>query len=392
MPSRVLSFSLVLLFLIGAPSVARAGEKLTIAVHERDNLQHLVLWTAMAKAAPLFEREGVDVEIVVPAKGTTPDAMVARGEADAAILAPGAYLHLVSEKAPIVIVANVFRNDGYALVVRRAVAEARKVTGEGAIRDRLAALKGATIGVPAAAFGRFKALLASQGLDIDKDVKAEVLLARHQETSFRDAKVDAIFVATPALDKAVIAAGGVVVVNDARGEVPELANRQTHVMAVSQRVLAQRRPVIAAAVRAIAAAEKRIHTSPGDVAADLAKSMPARDAKEIEAVVRLYEPAVPDSPEVRAQDLAPALALIPESIPKPNIAGIDLAPFVATDLAASSSSGSRFGSVPSLAWIGIAAAVLSVVALVVVSRRRRRVSASGSTPSERRKGSAGNRP
>lgn len=390
MPSRVVSIVLVLLFLIGAPSMARAGEKLTIAVHEKDNLQHLVLWTAMAKATPLFEREGVDVEIVVPAKGTTPDAMVARGEADAAILAPGAYLHLVSEKAPIVIVANVFRNDGYALVVRRAVADERKVTGDGSVRERLAALKGAKIGVPPPAFGRFKALLASQGLDVDKDVKAEVLLARDQETSFRDAKVDAIFVATPALDKAVIAAGGVVVVNDARGEVPELANRQTHVMAVSQRVLAERRPVVAAAVRAIAAAEKRIHASPGDVAADLARAIPSRDAKEIEAIVRLYEPAVPESPEVRAQDLGPALALIPESIPKPNIAGIDLAPFVANDLASTTKSSSR-SAVP--LWIPILGAAIGLVATVLLRRRfRRRLSASRSTPSEPRKGSAGNRP
>ena len=103
----------------------------------------------------------------------------------------------------------------------------------------------------------------------------------------------------------------------------------------------ERREAVIAAVRAIADAEKRIHAAQAEAVDALVHEFPARDRGELEAAVRLYEPGVPETPEVRAQDLAPALALIPESVPKPELAGIDLAPFVASDIAAAASSGDR---------------------------------------------------
>jgi hypothetical protein len=160
--------------------------------------------------------------------------------------------------------------------------------------------------------------------------------------------------------------------------VPELANRQSNVRLVSGQLWAKRREVALAAVRAIAEAETRIHTAQAEVVDALARELPSRDRRELETIVRLYEPSVPATPEVRAQDLAPALALIPESVPKPELAGIDLAPFVASGVvspppatkaanatAAAPASGAR---VP---WLAIALGALVLVAILFVVRSRR---------------------
>jgi NitT/TauT family transport system substrate-binding protein len=362
-------FALVLGLAIVLPRSALAEpQHVKVVAAEKDNLQYLAFW--VAKAGGFFEREGVQVEIsVVEPKAPLPiEASLEKGQADAALLSPTAYLRAIAARAPVVVVANLFANDPYALVVRRDVADARKLSVDGPLRDRLAALKGITVGVPPPAFGRFRSLLVTQGLDIDKDVSAEILLARDQVGALERKKVEAMFVATPALENAVASANAVVAVSLPQGEVNELAVRQANVLAVSRAMLTERREVVISVVRAIAQAEKRIHEAQGEAVEALARELPARDRRELEAAVRLYEPAVPQTPEVRAQDLPPALALIPENVPKPDLAGIDLAPFVAPDLLGSTT------TTPSLRTIAaaVAPAFALVLVLVIVRRRHRR--------------------
>jgi ABC-type nitrate/sulfonate/bicarbonate transport system substrate-binding protein len=369
----VFAFVLVLVVVLAPARSARAGEPLKVLVPDTENLQYLAFWTAKADGS--FTKEGVDVEVVVappPQRGKAPiDSALESGEVDAALLAPPVYLRMIAAKAPIVVVANLFRNDPYALLVRREIVETRNIAVDPtpvAVRERVAGLKGLAIAYPPAGYGRLKALLDTQGVDIDKDLKATALLSRDQPTPFKDKGVDAVYLLSPHLENAVAAGPGVVVVNQARGEVAELANRQTNVLVVTRRALTARRDVIIAAVRAIAAAETRIHTAQGqaEVVEALAREMPARDRRALEAAVRLYEPAIPTTPDVRAEDLAPALALIPDSVPKPELAGVDLAPFVATDIAASAAAPRRSRWYP----IAIGAAVL--LALFGVIRRRAR--------------------
>lgn len=368
---RVPVLALVFFFALLLPSSALARETLKVVVPEKENLQYLVFWAA--KGLGSFERQGIDLEISAappPSKGTPPiDASLEKGEIDAAVVAPSAYLRMIGAKAPVVVVANLFANDPYALVVRREVADARKLSPDAPVRDRIAGVKGMTIGYAPAAFGRLRSLLATQGLDIEKDVKATVLLARHQRAAFKESAIDAVYLASPHLEETLAGSGAMVLVNQARGEVPELANKQTNVLVVSRRVLETRRDVVVAAVRAIAEAEERIHSAQAEVVDALARELPGRDRAQLAAAVALYEPAVPRSPEVHAQDLVAALAVIPEGVPKPVLAGIDLAPFVASDLApAAVATKAASRSIP---WLAIGLGVFALFAIVLVIRRRR---------------------
>lgn len=358
------------LVLLSAKSV-QARERLKVAVPDKENLQFVVFWAA--KAGGNFDREGIELEVVEVASNAAVniDALLEKGEIDGAIMAPPAYLRMIAARAPIVLVANLFSNDPYALIARRETVDSRAIATEAPVRQRVAALKGLTIGYPPAAYGRLRALLASQGLDIEKDVKTQVLLARHQSGAFREKGLDAAYLATPHLERVVARENAVVVVNQARGDIPELANRQTHVLAVSRRTWGERRPAVTAAVRAIATAEKQLKGADASLIDALARQFPTRDRQEVETLVTLYEPGVPANPEVRMQDIAPALALIPEGVPRPDLNGIDLAPFVASDVArpgaaayTASPSGPR--------WVVIVLAVFVLGAVVLIVRRRRK--------------------
>ncbi|MBX3192803.1 MAG: ABC transporter substrate-binding protein [Labilithrix sp.] len=312
-------------------AVALAGDKLKVIVPDHENLQYTSFW--VAKAGGFFEREGLEVELVVAPKPANAETMFAQGAAEAAVLPPTMYLRLIAEKKPIVLVANLLRNDPNALVVRREILAERRLTSEMPLRDRVSGLKGLRIGVPPQLPARLGALVATQGLDREKDIETEVLLAKLLNGSFHDKKVDALYVPSPFLEKAIVDDDAVVIVDQPRGEVKALSNRVIHTLAFSPAASTARRPVVLAAVRAIAEAQKSIRASGAGAVEALAKEMPSRSRKELEAVVRVYAPAIPETPEVRAEDLAPALELFPEGVPRPDLTGIDLAAHVATDVA-----------------------------------------------------------
>src|SRR4051794_21195045 len=110
---RVLGASLLLTL---APSAASAGERLTVLVPSDDNLQYMSFW--VAKAGGYFAREGIDIETVNAPSPQQTEVMFERGEGEAALLAPPMYLRFIAAKMPLVLIANLLRNDPIDLVVR----------------------------------------------------------------------------------------------------------------------------------------------------------------------------------------------------------------------------------------------------------------------------------
>ena len=88
-------------------------------------------------------------------------------------------------------------------------------------------------------------------------------------------------------------------------------------------------------------------------------------------LVGLYEPAIPKTPEVHAEDLAPALALFPAGQPKPSLAGIPLAEHVASDIAKEAQE--KPYAKARLIVAAVAALVVLLLVIVVVRARRARV-------------------
>jgi len=353
-----------------APRNALAGEPLRVVVPEKDNLQYLVFWAA--KAGGYFAQEGVDVEVVVPPTAPKAEGTFERGEVDAAVLPPPMYLRLLAAKKPIVIAANLLRNDTHDIVVRRDVADAKKIGADAPLAARTEALRGMRIGFLPASHGQLVSLLKAQGLDADKDATLTVLLGRDMDSAFKESKVDAVYAAPPQLDKVVARDHGVVLVDQAGGEVKSVAAPQIHVFAVGRPVLEKRKAVVTSAVRALGRAAKALKGSPKQATEALVRELPSKDRSEIEAVVRLYSGAVPETIEPRADALGAALDLVPEGVPRPDLAGVDVASFVATDLAKSATIEAPAGGAARLVAIaaGVLTAVLVAVGIVLARRKK----------------------
>jgi ABC-type nitrate/sulfonate/bicarbonate transport system substrate-binding protein len=358
---------IIALLVLFAPNAVRAGEKLKVVVPDGENLQFLSFWVALGSGA--FAAEDLDVVVVSPpAPGQTPS-MFEEGDAEAAVLPPPMYLAMIARRSPIALVANLLANDPIELVVKKSILAERKLDASMPMKARLEGLHGLRIGIAPHPPARLRALYAAYGLDADQQLELVILHGKEQNAAFEAGEVDALFAHTPYVERAIVNDDAVVLVNLSRGEAPALSNRQIHVLAFKKAFLERRRDVAIRAYRAIARAEAQIHRSPAAAMLAVKKQMPARDDREVATLIGLYEPAIPKSPEVRVEDLTPALALFPAGQPKPDLAGVPLADHVASDIA-------REAEAPAYAKarilvIGIAAVAVALVVFFVLRRGER---------------------
>jgi ABC-type nitrate/sulfonate/bicarbonate transport system substrate-binding protein len=248
------------------------------------------------------------------------------------------------------------------LIVRKSVALEKGITRDIPLRERLEKLRGVKIGIAPHPPPRLRALYSSAGLDADKDATTIVLGGHRQNAAFGSGEVDALYAHTPFLEQALVHQDAILIVDQSGGEVKELTNRQIHALVFSRTFLANRRDDAVAMVRAIARAETLIRKSPTDAASALAKSFPQRDRAEVDLLARLYSSAVPASPIVSVEGLAPAVLFFPEGEDKPNLDGIDLATFVAPDLTRDALKAPALKSSPVIYEILIGAAVVAALA------------------------------
>ena len=82
-------------------------------------------------------------------------------------------------------------------------------------------------------------------------------------------------------------------------------------------------------VRAIARAEQLVHADRIAAEEAVMRAIPSLDRRHLHTLVGLYQPAIPETPRVSIDGLAPALALFPSSRTAPSLAGVTLTEFVA---------------------------------------------------------------
>lgn len=351
---------------LALPREAAANERLEVVVPDGENLQYLSFWAARATGA--FADVGLDVEVVSPSAPPQTATKLEESSAEAAVLPAPMALSMIARRVPIVLVAKLLDSDPIELVVRRSVLEDKKLDASMPLRARLEGIRGLRVGVAPHPPSRLRALFASEGLDADRDVSMVILHGKEQNAAFREGRVDALFAHTPFVERAIVHDDAVVLVNLSRREVPALAGRMVHALAFKKGVLATRRDLVVRTYRAIARTERAIHEDPARIAEALARAFPARDRREIDTIVALYEPAVPRSPEVHVEDLPPALALFPAGQDKPDLSGVHLADYVAAGVAREAETSTRGRAWAIVAVVG--AIVLAAVVFFVVRARR----------------------
>lgn len=327
-----LSKLFLLLILIGhAASATADNQKLRVIVPEPDNLQFMSFW--VAKGADYLADQGIDLELLVPDQPRAAQQMITTGEADCAVLPPPMYLELIAERFRWVLVANLLENDAINLVVRRSVATERQLDPTAPLKERLAKLAGMRIGVAPNPPTRLRALFASVGLDADRDIRMVIFRGNEQNEAFGDGRVDALYAHTPYLEKALVDQDAIMVVDQSKGEVPKLAVRQIHALAVSRTMAKEHKETVQALVRGIARAQQLIHRDQRAAVQAILHEFPDMDERHVTKVVSIYEPAIPRTPRVSADGFQAALDLFPASRKRPELSGIDLNEFIAPEFA-----------------------------------------------------------
>jgi ABC-type nitrate/sulfonate/bicarbonate transport system substrate-binding protein len=324
--TRFVALAAFLTVVLVGVAAGAAPTRVPVLVPDGDNLQYLAFW--VAKGAGYFEAEGVAPDLVVPDVPAQALGKMLANQAPVAVLPPPVYVQLIADHYPVVLVANILQNDPIDVVVRKSIFDERQMSASAPLRARLESLHGLRVCVAPGPPPRLNALFASVGMQPEREINVVIRRGPEQNDAFAHDECDVLYAHTPYLEKALDDQGAVLLINQSAGEVPALANRQIHVLAVRRDFLGSNRPLVASLVRAIARAETLVRTDPDATVAAVLHALPSLEPRHVRTLVGLYRPAVPADPHVRADGIPEALALFPASRSPPSLEGIALADFV----------------------------------------------------------------
>jgi ABC-type nitrate/sulfonate/bicarbonate transport system substrate-binding protein len=347
-------------------SRAADAAPLKVVVPDPDNLQYMAFW--IAKGAGYFRDEGIDIDVVTPSSPPGTEALVRDGKASVFVLPPPVYVTLMATKFPIYLVANLLQNDPINLVVRRSVFEARKMNASAPLDDRLRSLSGLRVGVAPGPPTRLRALFAAHALDADKDIRMVITRGPDQNDAFARGDFDAIYCHTPFLEKALVEQDAVMLVEQSRGEEPKLSARQIHALVVSREFADRNGDTVRAMVRAVQRGLDLVHADRTAASAAILREFPSMKRALVDAIVRIYEPAIPTSARVSADAIESTLTFFPANKSPPDLSKIDRREYVAPAFAESAIAPPPSGS---RRYVWIAAVALFAIAAVAILTRRR---------------------
>ena len=151
---------------------------------------------------------------------------------------------------------------------------------------------------------------------------------------FGDGEVEALYAHTPYLETALVRQGAVEFVDQAGGEVPELAGRQIHVMLATREYIDKNPEKVEKLTRAIYRAQQLAHSDiDGTVNALIKSGVQDLDQELIRTIVEIYAPALPLTPAVSAEGILTQHRMFPAHRQAPDLTGIDLSLYLAPEFA-----------------------------------------------------------
>jgi ABC-type nitrate/sulfonate/bicarbonate transport system substrate-binding protein len=332
---RRLALTGIALAALSAQNGSSAPDRMPVRIEvpSTNNLQFLTLWVALG--AKYFQQEGLEPRIVAASTPRNTGDLLLRGEADVALLPPPMFLGMMAEQKPIVLFASLLANEPINLIVRQDIGEARKIRANASLRERLRTIAGLKVGLASEVAPRLRILFASAGMNADKDLQLVVVAGPDQLRAFADGRVDALFAHTPYLETALVQHHAILIADNSAGEVEALAKGQIHALATTRAQARANPALIAAVARAIARAQILIHSdSKTTVDAIIASGAAAQaNRQQLEAIVAIYGPAVPRTPQISLSGIARDATLYPAHPRAPDFRRTKVADYVAAEFA-----------------------------------------------------------
>lgn len=308
---------------LGAPAGDVAAQTRVKYAQSGTGLIYLV--TDVARARGFFKEEGLDpVEVLVLDGGARAAQAVLAGEA---AFAPG-FFHVVyswtegklPEDRRFVAVSTTLSEFALQIVASNDLMKRANITAQTSVDDRIRALKGARVGISAPGASTdtlLRMILPPRGLNPNTDITMVPLgTGGPLLAGLEKGAVDAIVWLSPIPETAEKRGVGRVLINQGRGDVPELRGFYYLGDFTTRQFIKQNPKVVQAWLNGTAKAIKFIRENPEQVV-DLAKKMyPDADQTVLPDAVRSMIAAVPQTPLVTEKGVQQNFDMM--SVGKPN--------------------------------------------------------------------------
>lgn len=284
------------------PTLAMAEERPKVALLQGfPSMSFAPIYVARAKG--FFEAEGLDMDVQIVRGASVAYQGVVAGQAPFAAMG---ITELVTAAGKglrnTIAIAAVNRRIFTGLAVRKDVAEARKLSRDMAVRDRIAALRGLRIASASpggAVHTVLLYLLKQAGLDPTRDVTIVAMGGQTEMLAAMRAKhVDAFIVGPPGGEVADSEGLAVLVLALSRGEMPELSNIIYDGL-VTTRPFAEKHPdVVRKVVRAIGRAANFIPQHPDETRDIMLKFFDKTPPQVMHAVIANVRDAYPEDARI----------------------------------------------------------------------------------------------
>ncbi len=293
--------------------VAQAKDKLKVVLSST-SFAWLPLY--VADGAGLFEKEGLDVEIVNVKDGAVVVTAILNGDADIAGVGGNAVFASRAAGQPVRILTPMNTEYTSTIFGRKDVLEKAGITANSTVEQKITALKGMRIGVISFNGGQhtmMKFLFAKYAGGADVDKVAEIVPigdSANTLAAMRRGAIDVSAFSPPVAEKAVADGYATILLDMIGGEVPETRGMVFTAMAVTDKRLSEKSKQLAAFARGIDAAAKLIHSDILAAGKAARKHMTAMDSELYELGVKAMQPASPKGAETPIEGLKKYRALL----------------------------------------------------------------------------------
>lgn len=262
----------------------------------------------VADGAGFFKDEKVDVAISNVKDGAAVVTAILSNNADIAGVGANAVFAARDKKQPVQLLTPMSTEYTSVIFGRKEYFEKKGITASSSLEDKIAALKGAKIGViyfNGAQHTMFRFLMSKYG-NANLDQVAEVTPigdASATLAAMTRGMVDVTAFSPPVPQRAETEGFGMTLIDPIKGELPATRGMVFTAMAVTESVAKSKRSELSAFIRAIDRANKLIHTDTEKAGQAARKHMGSMQSALYDSGVRAMVPATPKSPEVSVQGL-----------------------------------------------------------------------------------------
>lgn len=307
--SAAIAFVLATSF--GTAASAQTPEKIGIGF---PSVSFLPLWAAQASHA--FEQQKLATSLLIPGGDPASLAALDAGDIDLAAVGTEPVLHAVAKGQPFQIVYSLMSDVTLQLVVSKSFLASRKIAPTDPLDKRLAALKGAIIGVGGvggAQEGMARWLAAKGGLNPKTDIQiAAVGGPPALQAALENSRIDAFLLSPPEGYLAEKQGSGAVLISLA-SDFPVLAKQPFLTLVAKKPISDQTADLIRRTVKALQTASTASIAKPDDTALAVQKlRFPKADPDAIVAAVKILNKGVGDGGTVDVEGIQNMLTFFSE--------------------------------------------------------------------------------